>query len=103
MIDANIFPVLMDILWQADFRTRKEAAWAVTNATTGGTADQIKYLVQQVSQRWLLGYLKPRTRSALITLTLRHNRRAAHPTAILTDRTSEARSRSIVQVQVQVN
>ena len=59
MIDANIFPVLMGILWQADFRTRKEAAWAVTNATTGGTADQIKYLVQQVSQRRPLRCLNP--------------------------------------------
>lgn len=42
VIDANIFPVLIDILQKAEFRTRKEAAWAITNATSGGTAEQIR-------------------------------------------------------------
>ena len=27
--------------------TRKEAAWAITNASSGGSADQIRYLVDQ--------------------------------------------------------
>ena len=48
--DANIFPVLIDILRSAEFKTRKEAAWAITNATSGGTPGQIRYLVDQVSQ-----------------------------------------------------
>lgn len=48
VIDANIFPVLMEILGSAEFKTRKEAAWAITNATSGGTAEQIRYLVDQV-------------------------------------------------------
>ena len=43
MIDANIFPVLIDILGKADFKTRKEAAWAITNATSGGSPEQIRY------------------------------------------------------------
>lgn len=43
VIDANIFPVLIDILQKAEFRTRKEAAWAITNATSGGTPPQIRY------------------------------------------------------------
>ena len=47
--DANIFPVLIDILRSAEFKTRKEAAWAITNATSGGTPAQIRYLVDQVS------------------------------------------------------
>lgn len=47
MIDANIFPVLIDILGKAEFKTRKEAAWAITNATSGGTPDQIRYLAMQ--------------------------------------------------------
>lgn len=38
----------MEILRDAEFKTRKEAAWAITNATSGGTADQIRYLVDQV-------------------------------------------------------
>uniref|UniRef100_A0A8C7J7Z7 Importin subunit alpha n=1 Tax=Oncorhynchus kisutch TaxID=8019 RepID=A0A8C7J7Z7_ONCKI len=52
VIDANIFPVLIDILQKAEFRTRKEAAWAITNATSGGTPEQIRYLVN-------LGCIKP--------------------------------------------
>ncbi|KAG8130169.1 hypothetical protein E2320_016836, partial [Naja naja] len=41
VIDANIFPALINILQTAEFRTRKEAAWAITNATSGGSAEQI--------------------------------------------------------------
>ncbi|KAJ8781051.1 hypothetical protein J1605_001094 [Eschrichtius robustus] len=52
VIDANIFPVLIEILQKAEFRTRKEAAWAITNATSGGTPEQIRYLVS-------LGCIKP--------------------------------------------
>lgn len=48
VIDANIFPVLIEILGKAEFKTRKEAAWAITNATSGGTPAQIRYLVEQV-------------------------------------------------------
>merc|ERR1712038_763515 len=47
VIDANIFPVLIDIQGKAEFKTRKEAAWAITNASSGGTAEQIKFLVNQ--------------------------------------------------------
>lgn len=42
VIDANIFPALIEILRQAEFKTRKEAAWAITNATSGGTHAQIR-------------------------------------------------------------
>ena len=47
VIDANIFPMLIDILGKAEFKTRKEAAWAITNATSGGTPEQIRFLVDQ--------------------------------------------------------
>ncbi|XP_076655630.1 karyopherin alpha1 isoform X2 [Halictus rubicundus] len=47
VIDAQIFPILIDILGKAEFKTRKEAAWAITNATSGGTPEQIRYLVDQ--------------------------------------------------------
>ena len=49
VIDGNVFPVLIDILGKAEFKTRKEAAWAITNATSGGTAEQIRFLVNLVS------------------------------------------------------
>ncbi|TRZ03674.1 hypothetical protein DNTS_015876 [Danionella cerebrum] len=45
VIDSNIFPVMIEILQKAEFRTRKEAAWAITNASSGGTPEQIRYLV----------------------------------------------------------
>lgn len=48
VIDANIFPVLIDILGKAEFKTRKEAAWAITNATSGGSPEQIQFLVNLV-------------------------------------------------------
>ena len=47
VIDANIFPSLIEILSKAEYKTRKEAAWAVTNATSGGSAEQVHYLVAQ--------------------------------------------------------
>ncbi len=45
VIDANVFSVLIEILQKAEFRTRKEAAWAITNATSGGTPEQIRCTV----------------------------------------------------------
>lgn len=47
VIDANIFPSLIEILSKAEFKTRKEAAWAITNATSGGSAEQVRFLVAQ--------------------------------------------------------
>ena len=45
MIDANIIPPLVSLLATAEFGIKKEAAWAISNATSGGTHEQIKYLV----------------------------------------------------------
>ena len=43
MIDCNIFPRLLEVMKDADeYKTRKEAAWAVLNATSGGTEAQIR-------------------------------------------------------------
>ncbi|KAK4301849.1 hypothetical protein Pmani_026024 [Petrolisthes manimaculis] len=47
VIKANIFPELIEVFGKAKFKTRKVAAWAITNATSGGTPPQIKYLVEQ--------------------------------------------------------
>ena len=45
LLDSGILPILLDIMNTAEFKTRKEAIWAVCNAISGGTPDQIR-LVQ---------------------------------------------------------
>ena len=42
VIDANIIPPLVALLTNAEFEIKKEAAWAISNTTSGGTHDQIK-------------------------------------------------------------
>ena len=46
IIDANIIPPLIHLLSAAEFDIKKEAAWALSNATSGGTHPQIRFLVQ---------------------------------------------------------
>ena len=46
-MDAGIIPPLIHLLATAEFDIKKEAAWAISNATSGGTAEQLKYLVSQ--------------------------------------------------------
>jgi hypothetical protein len=51
---SNIMPPLINLLQNADFKTKKEACWAISNATSGALAEpsQIRYMVQQ-------GVIKP--------------------------------------------
>jgi len=46
VIDADIIPPLIDLLANADFEVKKEAAWAISNSTTGGRKDQVEALVE---------------------------------------------------------
>ncbi|XP_055351289.1 LOW QUALITY PROTEIN: importin subunit alpha-7-like [Paramacrobiotus metropolitanus] len=46
VIDAGLVPVLIEILGNAEFKTRKEAAWAISNALSGGSEEQIQVFVQ---------------------------------------------------------
>ncbi|XP_032900069.1 importin subunit alpha-1 [Amblyraja radiata] len=46
VIDNGLVPFLVQLLNKGDFKTQKEAVWAVTNYTSGGTIEQIIYLVQ---------------------------------------------------------
>lgn len=43
VIEANIIGPLVNLLQNAEFDIKKEAAWAISNATSGGSHDQIKY------------------------------------------------------------
>ncbi|GCC32096.1 hypothetical protein chiPu_0010556 [Chiloscyllium punctatum] len=46
IIDNGLVPPLIQLLRKGDFKSQKEAVWAVTNYTSGGTIQQIIYLVQ---------------------------------------------------------
>ena len=41
VIDANLVPTLIFTLSHGEFKTQKEAAWAVSNFTVGGTPEQV--------------------------------------------------------------
>lgn len=45
VIDANIIQPLVYLLGCAEFDIKKEAAWAISNATSGGSPEQIRFLV----------------------------------------------------------
>lgn len=47
VIEAGIFGSLISLLGNAEFEIKKEAAWAVSNATSGGSLEQIRYFVVQ--------------------------------------------------------
>ena len=49
VIDAGCLQPLIDILVKGDFKAQKEAAWAVTNLTSGGTVQQIVHLCGEVT------------------------------------------------------
>ncbi|XP_020108788.1 importin subunit alpha-4-like [Ananas comosus] len=52
VIEANIFSPLVQLLEHVDVDIKKEAAWAISNATVEGSDEQIRYLVS-------LGCVKP--------------------------------------------
>lgn len=43
MIATGVINPLVQLLLTAEFDIKKEAAWAISNATSGGTHDQIKW------------------------------------------------------------
>merc|ERR1719428_1664798 len=52
VIASGLFPPVIHLLQTADFDIKKEAAWAISNATSGGSPQQVDYLVEA-------GCLKP--------------------------------------------
>jgi hypothetical protein len=45
VVNAGIIGPLVHLLQTAEFDIKKEAAWAISNATSGGSHDQIKYVL----------------------------------------------------------
>lgn len=45
VIEAGLIGPLVNLLQTAEFDIKKEAAWAISNATSGGTQEQIKYVI----------------------------------------------------------
>lgn len=46
---ANLFPVIVRLLYRSEFDIKKEAAYAISNATSGGSHDHIKHLIYDCS------------------------------------------------------
>lgn len=44
VIEGNIIAPLVHLLQHAEFEIKKEAAWAISNATSGGSREQIQYV-----------------------------------------------------------
>lgn len=53
---------------QADYKTQKEAVWAVTNFTSGGTIQQVVYLVQQNVLEPLLNLLSSKDSKTVLVI-----------------------------------
>ena len=51
MIEAQLIGPLVNLLQTAEFDIKKEAAWAISNATSGGTHEQIKYALFLIAFR----------------------------------------------------
>lgn len=43
VILEGIFPIILEVLSKGEHRTRKEAAWALSNAACGGNNEQLRY------------------------------------------------------------
>eukprot|EP01084_Bolivina_argentea_P139001 244581_1 len=70
VIQANIFPLLIDILQNGDHRIADEALWAIGNAIVRGSNKEISYLVNLNALSAICAYLKRATSTDVIFKSL---------------------------------
>jgi importin subunit alpha-1 len=69
VFEAGLIPPVIDALTNADFDIKKEAAWAISNATCSQVPEQIEYLVQQNALKSLSDILEAQD-ARIITVAL---------------------------------
>ena len=70
MIDSDIFPLLITLCETAPATVRKEAVWALANATSGSNLEQIQFLFKLGIVKVLSNMLKNYDQSGVEVTTI---------------------------------